>query len=96
MSRSTFIIGGSVPAMLCRKPLAPPLPPWPESHTTTLSNLMFEIAFAEVSASVSRCSTIMSWNASLAPPAAATSSFMASAFFDMIWYWPRASASSFT
>jgi hypothetical protein len=55
---------------------------------------MFEIAFAEVSASVSRCSTIMSWKASFAPPAAATSSFIASAFLDMISYWPRASASS--
>jgi hypothetical protein len=40
------------------------------SHTTTLSNLMFEMAWAEVSASLSRCSSIRIWNASLEPPQA--------------------------
>ena len=66
MSFITCNIGGRLRAMLCRNadvfdPAPVPLPP--PSHTTTLSNLMFEIAFADASASLSRCSSINIWNA---------------------------------
>ena len=56
--------------MLCRNAAVfdVPLPLPPFSQTTTLSNLMFEIAWADASASLSMCSSISSWNACLAPP----------------------------
>ena len=53
-------IGGSVRARPCRK-LPVLLLPLPPSQTTTLSNLMLEIALAEVSARVSMCSIMRSW-----------------------------------
>src|SRR5262249_32738906 len=72
-SFSTCIMGGSVCARLWRKcDVLPPLlgAPLPFSHTTTLSNLMLEIACAEVWARLSRCSSISNWNACVAPPQA--------------------------
>src|SRR4029450_5820644 len=51
-SRMMLSMGGSDLARLWMKPAAPlvpaPLPPVPLSQTTTLSNLMFEIAVAVV------------------------------------------------
>jgi len=50
MSFITCIIGGSVRAMLCSQLAVAPAPLWPlPSQTTTLSNLIFEMALAEAS-----------------------------------------------
>ena len=58
----TCIIGGSVRAML-ESQLAVLLLPLPSgvSQTTTLSNLMFEIAWAEDSTRLSKCSISHLW-----------------------------------
>jgi hypothetical protein len=94
MSLITCIIGGRVRVMFCRKPCVAPLP-LPPSHTTTLSNLMFEIALAAVFGQGVEVLEHQQLERLLrAPPHASTISLRPSPFLARISYWPRASASS--
>ena len=68
-------------------PLCPPF-----SHTTTLSNLMFEMAWADAWARASMCSSMSIWKAAWADPHASMIFLRPSPFLARISYWPLASA----